>query len=75
MALLAAGGGRREVPCDEDGRLAESCGHVDEVQALALLRGTAAEVNVLVMTRGRDRGGGKRVVSWADAFDAEQEER
>ena len=75
MAVVAAGGGRREVPYDEDGRLAESSGHVDEVQGPALLRGTAAEVNELVMTRGRDRGGGKRVVSWADALDAEQEDR
>ena len=63
MALVAAGGGRREVPCDEDGRLAESSGNVDEVQGPALLRETAAEVNVLVMTRGRDHGGGKHVVS------------
>ena len=48
---------------------------LSKYKGVRFCEGTAAEVNVLIMTRGRDREEGKRVVSWADAFDAEQEER
>ena len=54
LGRLRDSGGRWEVPYDEDCRLSESSGHLDEVQGLVILRGTAAEVNVLVMTQGRE---------------------
>ena len=88
--ILSGGSGRlRDIKlkwfrlphADPDGRfrmskmvVAESSGNVDEVQGPSLVRGTAAEVSVLVMTRGCDREG-ECVVSWADALGAEQEER